>query len=71
MNISYMIYQAERQPSIVEQRETDKQTGELASAVAEASRALKAAVIRYAGGKRPQSPVVPGDDLIPVGCVRR
>ena len=71
MNISYMIYQAERQPSIVEQRETDTRTGELAAAVAETSRALKAALARYAGAKHPQPPAIPGDDLIPAGCARR
>jgi hypothetical protein len=71
MSISYLIYQAERQPSVTEQRERDMRAGELAAAVAGAGRALKAAVTRHAGGNRPQTPIVPGDDLIPVGCARR
>lgn len=71
MSIPYLIYQAERQPSVEEQRERDIRAGELAAAVAGVGRAVKAAVTRYAGGGRPQAPVIPGDDLIPVGCSRR
>ncbi len=70
MNISYMLYQAERQPSIIEQREADARLGELAAAVARAGRALKAGVTRRAGGSRPQAPVIPGDDLVPVTSPR-
>lgn len=70
MNISYMIYQAERQPSIMEQREADTRAGELAAAIAKAGRTVKAGVIRRAGGSRPQAPVIPGDDLIPAASSR-
>ncbi len=34
MNISYLIYQAERQRSVAEQRETDVQAGRLAASIA-------------------------------------
>jgi hypothetical protein len=71
MNISYLIYQAERQRSVAEQRETDMQAGELAASIAKASRAAKAAVSRHVSGSRPQVPVIPGDDLIPELSSRR
>jgi ribosomal protein L35AE/L33A len=64
MNISYLIYQAERQKGVAEQREADILAGELAASIAKAGRAVKAAVSRVSGN-RPQVPVIPGDDLIP------
>lgn len=70
MNISYLIYQAERQPSSMEQREADARTGELAAAIAKAGRAVKAGLTRRAGGSRPEAPVIPGDDLIPAASSR-
>ena len=70
MNISYLIYQAERQRGIMEQREADARTGELAAAIAKAGRAVKAGLTRRAGGSRPQGPVIPGDDLIPAASSR-
>jgi hypothetical protein len=71
MNISYMIYQAERVRSAAEQREADVRAGELAAGLAKAGRAIKAGVTRHAGGSRPQAPTVPGDDLIPAADARR
>jgi len=71
MNISYLIYQAERPRSSAEQREADMQAGELAASIARAGRAVKAAVTRHGGANRPQGPVIPGDDLIPVTNSRR
>ena len=71
MNISYMIYQAERQRSAAEQRAADVQAGKLAAGIARAGRALAAGVTRRAGGGRSQSPVIPGDDLIPAAGARR
>ena len=41
MNISYLIYQAERTRSTAEQREADVQAGELAAAVARLGRSLR------------------------------
>jgi hypothetical protein len=41
MNISYLIYQAERPQSSVEQREADVRAGELAAAVARPGRSLR------------------------------
>jgi hypothetical protein len=70
MNISYLIYQAERQQSAAEQRQTDVQAGQLAASIAKAGRAAKAAVSR-AGGNRSQTPIIPGDDLIPQLSSRR
>jgi hypothetical protein len=71
MNISYLIYEAERPRSAAEQREADMQAGELAASVAAAGRAVKAAVTRRIGGNRTQEPMIPGDDLIPVASSRR
>jgi len=67
MNISYLVYQAERQRSVTEQRESDVQAGQLAEGIA----AVKAAVIRRAVGSRQQTPLIPGDDLIPELSSRR
>jgi hypothetical protein len=44
MNISYLIYQAERPRSMAEQREADVQAGEMAAAVAQIGRSLRHAV---------------------------
>jgi hypothetical protein len=41
MNISYLIYAAERPRSIAEQRETDARAGELAAAVARLGHSLR------------------------------
>jgi hypothetical protein len=41
MNISYLLYEAERPRSTTEQRETDVRTGELAAAVARLGRSLR------------------------------
>jgi len=70
MNISYLIYQAERQRSVVEQRETDVMTAELAASIANAGRAAKAMVSRVAGNRQ-RTPIIPGDDLIPELSSRR
>ena len=70
MNISYLIYQAERQRSGAEQRETDVMAGELAASIAKAGRAAKATVSRFAGNRQ-RTPVIPGDDLIPELSSRR
>jgi len=44
MNISYLIYQAERPRSVAEQREADVRAGEMAAAVARLGRSLRHAV---------------------------
>jgi hypothetical protein len=44
MNISYLIYQAERPRSVTEQREADVRAGELAAAVARFGRSLRRSV---------------------------
>ena len=41
MNISYLIYQAERPRSMAEQREADVRAGEMAAAVARLGRSLR------------------------------
>jgi hypothetical protein len=51
MNISYMLYQAERSRSAAEQREADVQAGELAAAVAGLGRSLRYAIT---GAKDPR-----------------
>jgi hypothetical protein len=72
MNITYLIYQAERQLTVAEQREANLRAGELAAAIARAGRTVKAAVTLRIGGSRPQRPIIPGDDLIiPVATSRR
>jgi hypothetical protein len=48
MNISYLIYQAERPRSAAEQREADVRAGELAAAVTRLGRSLR----RSATGKQ-------------------
>ena len=49
MNISYLLYQAERTRSAAEQRESDAHAGELAAAVAGLGRAGRRAAARLAG----------------------
>lgn len=46
MNISYLLYQAERPRSAAEQREADVQAGEIAAAFAQLGRAGRRAVGR-------------------------
>jgi hypothetical protein len=41
MSITYLIYEAERPRSMMEQRETDARAGELAAAVARLGRSLR------------------------------
>jgi hypothetical protein len=41
MNITYLIYEAERPRSMMEQRETDARAGEFAAAVARLGRTLR------------------------------
>jgi hypothetical protein len=49
MNISYLLYQAERTRSTAEQREADVRAGEFAAAIARAGRAGRRAVTRRRG----------------------
>ena len=49
MNISYLLYQAERTRSAAEQREIDAQAGEFAAAVAGLGRAGRRAATRLTG----------------------
>jgi hypothetical protein len=52
MNISYMLYQAERTHSAAEQREIDTAAGEFAAAFAGRRRAARRAVTRHQGTGR-------------------
>ena len=49
MNISYMLYQAERTHSAAEQRKIDTQAGELAAAFARRGRNGRRALTRHQG----------------------
>jgi len=71
MNISYLMYQAERPRTAAEQREEDVRTGQLAAAAAQVGRAVRAVVNRHSTGIRHHGPVIPGDDLIPMAGSRR
>ncbi|MGH3246126.1 MAG: hypothetical protein ACRDOI_07940 [Trebonia sp.] len=58
MNISYLIYQAERPRSVTEQREADVRAGELAAAVTRLGRSLRRSVTErkqdaWRGGQPP------------------
>lgn len=55
MNITYLIYQAERQRSAAEQRAADTQAGELAAALTELGQSLRRPFRsgRRAGQRRP------------------
>ena len=64
MNISYMLYQAERTHGAAEQREIDVSAGQLAAAIAGLGRAGRRAVTRHqrtgrAGTKRAGRPATP------------
>ena len=52
MNISYLVYQAERQLSAIEQREADVRAGELAAAVARFGHSLRHLVTGNKGARR-------------------
>ena len=52
MNISYLIYQAERTRSAAEQREADVRAGQLAAAIARAGRAGRRAITAHQGTRR-------------------
>jgi hypothetical protein len=52
MNISYLIYQAERERSAFERHEADVRAGELAAAVARFGRSLRHAVTGNNGARR-------------------
>jgi hypothetical protein len=52
MNISYMLYQAERTRSAAEQREIDVSAGKLAAAITRGGRAGRRAVTRHLGAGR-------------------
>ncbi len=52
MNISYLLYQAERTPGAAEQREIDARAGELAAAIAGLGRAGRRAVTLRAVTRR-------------------
>jgi len=57
MNISYLIYEAERPRTIAEQREADVRVGEFAAAVARLGHSLRRTATRKQeprrGGQRP------------------
>jgi len=53
MNISYLIYTAERPRSPAEQREVDVRTGELAAAVARLGHSLRHPATGKRGARRP------------------
>ena len=52
MNISYLVYQAERPLTAAQQREADITTGQMAAAIARAGQSLRLAVTGNAGTKR-------------------
>lgn len=56
MNISYLIYQAERTRSTAEQREADVQAGELAAAVARVGRSLRHPITGNQDARRASQP---------------
>lgn len=69
MNISYMLYQAERTRSAAEQREIDASAGELAAAITRAGRTGRRALARHhrtghQGAKRANRHATPA----PVSC---
>ena len=59
MNISYLIYQAERTRSAAEQREADAQAGEFAAAIARLGRTGRRAATRHQGTRRAGRPAAP------------
>jgi hypothetical protein len=59
MNISYLLYQAERPLTATQQREADITTGQMAAAIGRAGHTLRLAVTGFAGTKRTNSrPIV-------------
>jgi len=52
MNISYLLYQAERPLTAAQQREADITAGQLAAAIGRAGHSLRHAVTGNAGTKR-------------------
>ena len=70
MNISYMLYQAERTHSAAEQREIDTHAGELAAAIAGLGRAGRRAVTRHQGTKREGRHTVPATVSGGIPCSR-
>ena len=52
MNISYLLYQAERPLTAAQQREADITAGQMAAAIGRAGRSLRLAVTGNAGSKR-------------------
>ena len=52
MNISYIIYEAERPKSMTEQREADAKAGEVAAAVARLGHSLRHPVTGKRSGRR-------------------
>jgi hypothetical protein len=62
MNISYLIYSAERPRNVAEQREADMRTGEFAATVAHLGRSLRHPAmgkrVARRGGQRPVSTTV-------------
>ena len=52
MNISYLLYQAERPLTAAQQREADITAGQLAATIARAGHSLRLAVTGNAGTKR-------------------
>lgn len=61
MNISYMLYQAERSHSAAEQQEIDTQAGEFAAAIARAGRTGRRALARRQGTRRAGQRVAPAN----------
>jgi hypothetical protein len=61
MNISYMLYQAERTHSAAEQREIDTQAGKLAAAIAGRRRTGRRAVTRHQGTGRASRQTTPAN----------
>jgi hypothetical protein len=69
MNFTYQTYQAERPLSYREQREADVTMGELALALTELGRSVKAVLTRNGGRSQRTAAnlaMIPGDNLIPV-----
>jgi hypothetical protein len=58
MNISYLIYQAERPKTAAEQREADVRAGEMAGAFARLGRSLRPARGKRDGRWRVQPPAI-------------
>jgi hypothetical protein len=52
MNISYLIYEAERPKTVAEQRAADIQSGQFAASVARLGRSVKDVVVRAADMRR-------------------